>query len=241
MRAEFLKLGSMPTPRWTAVILALFFLGGLAASVIWGAGEENVVLETAIGLPLMVSSLVIGAWIVGVEFGQHTLRRVLSADPRRTRLVMVKLAVLLIVISAATLLLFALGTGLYALAASGHETGIEFDLVPRVVAATLLTNVVWGVAAMSLTLLTRSMAGGITLVFAFIFLIDGLLSIIPEVGDFTFGVVLNDVDLAIRGDDVGLFQTTQVHDTALSALVLAGWVIVFVVAGVIRTQRSEVK
>ena len=243
MRAEFLKLRSMPTPFWTAVTLGVCFAIGLVCSIIWHVGEDNDALEAAIGLPLNIASLVIGSWIVGVEFGQHTLRRVLSADPRRSRLVLVKLAVLLIVVIGATVLLMALGTALYGVASSGKEFTVQFDEIPRLTAAIAVSNVAWSVAAFSLTLLTRSMAGGITLSFAFLFVIDGLTSLLPKVGDYTLGVALADVDLAIRGSSGGdgLFETTQTNDTVISVLVLAGWLVAFVVAGLLRTRRSEVK
>lgn len=241
MQAEFLKLRSMPTPRWTAVAMLFCFAAGLFVSFMWGIGDDNAALEAAIGLPSMIASLVIGSWIAGVEFGQHTLRRVLGADPRRTRLVLIKLATLLIVVVTVTVTLMVLGALLYDLAGSRHSWSIDFDQAARAIAATLVTNVVWSVTAMSLTLLTRSMAGGITLTFAFIFVIDGLLSLIPKVGDYTLGVVQNDVDLAIRGESSGLFDQTAQHDTQVAALVLAAWLVVFVVAGLIRTRQSEVK
>lgn len=243
MRAEFLKLRSLPTPLWTAVALAVCFLLGLVACIVWHVGEDNDALGAAIALPLNLASLVIGSWIVGVEFGQHTLRRVLSADPRRTRLILVKLAVLLIVVVGATVLLMALGTALYGLASSGKEFTVDYDAIPKLTAAMIVSNASWGIAAFSLTLLTRSMAGGITLSFAFLLVIDGLTSLLPTVGDYTLGVALADVDLAIRGSDggEGLFEATQTNDTLVSVLVLAGWLIVFLAAGIVRTNESEVK
>ncbi len=243
MRAEFLKLRSMPTPLWTAITLAAFFLIGLAACLIWHVGEDNDALSAAIEFPLLIASLVIGSWIAGVEFGQQTLRRVLSADPRRIRLVMVKLAVVLIAVVGSTLLLMGLGTVLYGLASAGKEFTVDYDEIPAQTAAMLVSNASWAIAAFSLTLLTRSMAGGITLSFAFLFVIDSLASLLPKVGDYTLGIALTDVDLAIRGDSggEGFFEATQTNDTLVSALVLAAWLIAFVAAGIIRTVRTEVK
>lgn len=241
MKAEFLKLKSMPTPLWTAAALVFCFVAGLVVSFIWGIGDDNAALDGAIGLPMMIASLVIGSWIVGVEFGQNTLRRVLGTDPRRTRLVLVKLAVLLIVITVATVGLLLLGTLLYGLAGTGHSPGVDYGESVRIGAATLVTNYVWAIAAMSLTLLTRSMAGGITLTFAFIFVIDGLLSLIPKVGDYTLGIASTDVDLAIRGQSSDIFDQTATHETMVSVIVLAVWLLVFVISGIVRTNVSEVK
>lgn len=241
MRAELLKIRSMPTPRWTAAALVVFLLGGLIATIIWGPGEENLVLDTAIGLPTSVASLVFGSWIAGVEFGQNTLRRVFGADPRRVRMVLVKLAVLLLCVAGATVLLTALGALLYSLASSGHDRTIEFDGALRGAAAIGVFNLAWAVTAFSLTLMTRSMAGGTIISFAFLFVIDGLTSVIPTVGDYSLGIVLADIDLAIRGESEGIFAVTATNDTAVAAVVLAGWLAAFLAAGAIRTKSSEVK
>ena len=51
MRAEFLKIRSLPTPFWTGVAVLVCFLGGIAATVAWGIGADNAVLDIAIGMP----------------------------------------------------------------------------------------------------------------------------------------------------------------------------------------------
>ena len=132
-------------------------------------GQDEAVLDLAIGLPAAISSIVIGAWMVGVEFGQNTLRRVLSTDPRRTRLIFSKLAVCLIVIVGVTTALWLAGMLIFSLAGSGHETSIDTAQALRNGAAVLLSNVVYAVVAMGLAWITRSMAGGMTIAFVFFF------------------------------------------------------------------------
>src|SRR5690606_14381010 len=154
--------------------------------------------------------------------GQNTLRRVLSADPRRTRLVLVKLATLMIVVVGVTVLLMVAGAVLYSLAGSGHETSLDSELSLRIAAAVLVTNVSYGLSAFALTLLTRSMAGGLTITFVFFFVIDGLLSLIPKVGDYTIGIALIDIDLAIRQQSEGIFDETATHDPSIAVIVLIG-------------------
>jgi hypothetical protein len=241
VRAELLKIRSMPTPFWTGVAMLVCFAGGIAASVAWGVGEDDAVLDVAIGVPTSIGSLILGSWLAGVEFGQNTLRRVLSADPRRIHLVLVKLATVLLVVAVATLVLMLAGLIVYPLAGSGHETSFDFAMALRIVAACLVTNVTYATVALSLTLLTRSMAGGMTMTFVFFFVIDGLLSLIPKVGDYTIGVAQTDVDLAIRQQSEGIFETTATNSSELAALVLAGWILAFIVAGIARTLASEVK
>jgi hypothetical protein len=241
MRAEFLKIRSMPTPLWTGVAMLICFLGGIAATIAWGIGEDDAVLDIAIGVPTMIGSLILGSWLAGVEFGQNTLRRSLSADPRRLRLVLVKLAVLLIVVVAVTTLLMAVGFVIYSVTGSGHPAEMDSGMAVRVWAACLVTNVTYAITALSLTLLTRSMAGGMTITFVFFFVLDGLLSLIPKVGDYTIGVAQTDIDLAIRQQSEGIFDTTRTNDTAIAVIVLVGWLLAFLVAGIIRTLKTEVK
>lgn len=241
MRAEFLKIRSMPTPFWTGVAMLVCFVGGIAATLAWGIGEDNAVLDIAIGVPTMIGSLVLGSWMAGVEFGQNTLRRVFSADPRRIRLVLDKLAVLLIVVIGTTTALMALGFVIYSLTGSGHPAELDTDLALRILGASLVTNVTYAVAALSLTLLTRSMAGGMTITFVFFFVIDGLLSLIPDFGDYTIGIAQTDIDLAIRQQSEGIFETTTTNETTIAVIVLVGWLAAFTIAGIIRTVRTEVK
>lgn len=241
MRAEFLKIRSMPTPFWTGVAMLVCFIGGIAATIVWGIGEDNAVLDIAIGVPTMIGSLILGSWMAGVEFGQNTLRRVLSADPRRTRLVLVKLGTLLTVVVVVSVVLMVAGFLLYQVTGSGHAAGMDTELAVRILAAVLVTNVTYATAALALTLLTRSMAGGMTLTFVFFFVLDGLLSLIPKVGDYTIGIAQTDVDLAIRDQSEGLFETSATNDVGVAVLVLAGWLIAFTLAGILRTRLTEVK
>lgn len=241
MRAEFLKIRSMPTPLWTGVAMLICFVGGIAATLAWGIGEDNAVLDVAIGVPTMIGSLILGSWLAGVEFGQNTLRRVLSADPRRTRLVLVKLATLLIVVVGVTTLLMAVGFVLYPVTGSGHAAGMDSGFAVRIWLACLVTNVTYAIAALSLTLLTRSMAGGMTITFVFFFVLDGLLSLIPKVGDYTIGIAQTDIDLALRQQSEGIFDTTTTNDTGIAAIVLIGWLLAFTIAGIVRTLKTEVK
>jgi ABC-2 type transport system permease protein len=241
MRAEFLKIRSMPTPFWTGVAMLVCFLGGIAATITWGIGADNAVLDIAIGVPTMIGSLILGSWVAGVEFGQNTLRRVLSTDPRRTRLVLVKLATVLIIVVLVTTVLMIAGFLVYSLTGSGHAAEMDSGFAVRILCASLITNVTYAVTALSLTLLSRSMAGGMTITFVFFFVLDGLLSLIPKVGDYMIGVAQTDIDLAIRQQSEGIFETTATNETSIAVVVLVGWLIAFTVAGIVRTVRTEVK
>lgn len=241
MRAEFLKVRSLPTPFWSGVFLGVCFLIGLVCSFFMGVGQDDAVLDLAVGLPTSICSIVIGAWLVGLEFGQNTLRRVLSVDPRRIRLVLTKLVAGMSLVVGVTVLLWLAGMLLYPVAGSGHETTIDMDQALRNGAAVLLTNLVYVVASMGLAWITRSMAGGMTIAFVFFFVVDSFLSLIPEVGEYTLGLAMATLDQAIRGTEDTFFGFTPEISVLSAAAALAGWLILIFGAGIVRTIRTEVK
>lgn len=241
MKAEFLKIRSLPTPFWIGVSLGVCFLIGLVFSIIKGVGQDQAVLDLAIGLPSNIASLVLGAWIVGVEFGQNTLRRVLSADPRRVRLVLAKLGTAVATVFAMTVALWLVGMVVFSFAGAGHETLIDMDQALRNGASTLLTNLVYVIAAMGLAWITRSMAGGMMIAFAFFFVIDFALILIPDVGHYALGSALSTLDAAIRGNEPGIFEVDTELSVAAAATAVAAWLIVFFGLGIWRTKATEVK
>lgn len=109
------------------------------------------------------------------------LRRVLTADPRRLRLVGAKLGV----VAAAAIAISAVA-GLAAapalsLVASANDVSIPAGETLREGLAYLVGNVIYATVGFGLALLTRSMAGGMALALAFAFIIDSALSAIPSV------------------------------------------------------------
>lgn len=240
MRAEFLKVRSMPTPRWTLLALLLCLVLGVAGAAKWGVGEEAEALDLAIAFPTWIGSLVFGVWVAGVEFGQNTLRRTLAADPRRIRMVLAKLGVAAITVTVVTVVLTVVGAVLYDLAGSG-EHSIGSDQAARILATTLLGNLVATVVGMGLTLLTRSMAGGLTITLVFFFVLDSALSFAPKVGDYSLGTVTADLEAAIRGNQEVAFGGTPTHDPAVAALLTAVWVVAIFAAGAVRTVYTEAK
>lgn len=235
MRAEFLKVRILPTPRWCLVSLLLCFLAGMVFTFATGVGQGEGVFDLAIMVPTLVCAIVFGSWVAGVEFGQNTLRRSLATDPRRVRLVVAKLVVTSITVAAVTALLWIVGMLIFPLLGSGHETTIDSGRAVGMGLATVLQNVVYAAIALSLTLLTRSMGGGMTISLAFAFVIGIFLSVIPKVGDYMISAALGSVTSSLRNDAVdGL-------DVGPAILVVVVWMIVFVGVGIFRTLRTEVK
>jgi ABC-type transport system involved in multi-copper enzyme maturation permease subunit len=239
MRAELLKVRSMPTPRWCLIIVGICALLGLAAVWEWGLGTELVAFDLAIGFPLAVASIAFGAWIFGVEYGQNTLRRTLTADPRRLRLFFSKFVVAMLLVALVTVVVHLIAFPFYDIAADRHDQGIAVAELRDVVLASLVSNLVYVIVGGALVLITGSMAGGVTAALVFIFVIDSVLAVVPEVGDFSLGVALADILLTIRPAQDLLGST--VHSTSVAVAILVGWLVVLAGFGWLRLWRSDVK
>lgn len=199
MRAELLKLRALPTPRWCLGICLLCAVIALVITAFAGVGsDEDVASGLGVELPTAVGSIVLGAWIVGLEYGSGTMRRTLTADPRRARVFGAKLAVALLSALALTFVCFAVFAIAFPIVA-GDETSRAFGDFAEIFAAAIPGNLVAAFAAAAIALLTRSMAGGVTAAFLFIFVLDTAVSAIPDVGDYTLGAAQLDIYEAIRG------------------------------------------
>lgn len=240
MRAELLKVRSMPTPFWCAIALAVFFLIGLAVTFVWGAGSDLDVLGL-IQFPTMICSVVFGVWIFGVEYGQNTLRRSLTADPDRVRLILAKAATALLVTVGVTALLFLIALPLYGIANSGHDCAWASSDVLKQGAATVFANAIYALVGGAFAMVTASMAGGMTAALVFIFVLDGMLTLIPRAGDWTFGLAMSDVTRAITGSAEQGLNAGAGHGVALALLLVAAWVAVLFGLGLQRLVKSDVK
>ena len=116
------------------------------------------------------------------------------------------------------------------------------EYLARTGASCLLTCIIYGLIGASFALITASMAGGMTLTLVFIFVLDGIFSIIPKVGDFNFGEAMVDVNDAIIGSATNIFgEATSAHSVPVAALIVAVWVLLFLLAGYARFRSSDVK
>lgn len=240
MPAELLKIRSMPTPFWCGVAMAVSFVIGLVITFVWGVGHDLDALA-AIEFPTAICSVVLGVWIFGVEYGQNTMRRSLTADPNRVRLILTKAATALAVVVAVTVLLFLLALPLYGIANSGHDFGFSVGDLARQGAATVFGNAIYVLVGAGFALVTASMAGGMTAALVFIFVLDGVLSIIPKVSSWTFGLAMSDVVRAIVGSTEGGLNEGAGHGPAVALLLVAAWLTVLLGLGVQRLLRSDVK
>lgn len=242
MTAELRKLLALPTPRWTLVAtLAAVAIAALVAALAGpGDGADMMPVQLGVGLATTVGAIVLGAWMIGVEYGQKTLRRALSADPSRARLLLAKLGVVAGAVTVVTLVVSVASAPLFAAIASAHGESMPVADSLQYGLAALLNNLVYATAAFSLALVTRSMAGGMALALVFAFVIDSLLSAIPVVGDYALSTAVIELMSAISGTDIGAVEDADPN--LLRALaVTAAWLVAMVGVSVTRFMRTDVE
>jgi hypothetical protein len=153
------------------------------------------------------------------------MRRVVAATPARTAILTAKLAWLVVCIVLGTIVLCAVAWAMAAVAGLINSTGIPLRDMTTQVAAALVGNLAYAIVAFAVTLLTRSMAGGITITLVLALVVEALLGAIPTVGDYTFGASVSDVVGTITGDaDAEMWgRGLAVTMAWLLALSAAGW------------------
>lgn len=239
MKAELRKLVSLPTPRWTAIVV--LGCGVLAAVIVFFAGtggDPADVFAAATGVPLWIASIVIGAWMIGVEYGQKTMRRTLSTDPRRIRLIGAKLAVVLAYVTVLTLVASAFAAVLLTIAAADHGGGVGVGETAEIVVGVLVQNLIYAAVGFFLALFTRSMAGGMTVALAFGFIIDSALTAIPKYGEYSLSMATADIYASIVGNE--LAGVSDDPNLGRALLITAAWLAVFGVSSGLRFLRSDV-
>lgn len=235
MAPELEKLRSLPTPRWTLIVtLGLVVLGFVIALFTGSADQSDYVdaAEGVAGLGSAIGSIVIGVWIVGLEYGQGTVRRALAADPRRGRLLAAKLAVAVAGSLVLTLLVWLAAVLLLPVAAtSGGADSPAGEILAESVGS-VIGNPVYAAVGCAIAWLTRSMAGGMTAMLALVFVLDSLLAALP-IGDISLGSALGEVAAAAEGDDGD-------HEVARGLMVTLAWVAILLTAGWARFTRTDV-
>jgi ABC-2 type transport system permease protein len=242
MTAEVRKLLALPTPRWTLAAT----VGGLVIAAIvsifagTGDGADMLPVQLGIGLVTTVGAIVLGAWVIGVEYGQRTLRRALSADPSRARLLLAKLGLVLGVVTVVTVVLTAVAAPLFSAIASSHGESLPVADTLQYGLAALFNNLVYATVSFALALVTRSMAGGMALALVFAFVIDNLLSAIPVVGDYALATAVVELMRQFAGSDLG--DSSAADPNVVQALgVTAVWIAALVGVSVTRFMRTDVE
>jgi len=238
VRGEIIKLRYLPTPRWTAAVVAatVVIVGAVLLIVTPDDPAKYVTIpNSAVGLVGALASTVFGVWMATLEFSSGTLQRTLTAEPDRTRVLASKLALALAVALVGGVAIAAAAGGLANLAA--NHAGVEIDRGD--LAAGLFGQIPEWVANVAIGfgfgLLSRSLGGGIAAALAFLLALDGLLTFIPGAADYSFGQLSQDLSNGITGTG------ETVNDLAAAIVGVLVWCLVIVVPGWVRFVRGDLK
>lgn len=237
-RTELFKLRHHRTP-W--VLLAVL-VASLAVAPIYYAIKQptdpNAVIDTFLGVFGVMTPLlgaVLGGWIVGHEFRQGTLRRVLGNDARRGRLIATKAGVGLGAMIAG--MAAAAGAGALASLASVASFGesIAWDGVFRDLLSGGFLALVTAAIAFGLSILLRSDTYAMLGALGLMIIVGPLLTLLPAVGKYTPSALANDVTLWISGSAEPLGVAI-----ATAALGLAASIGVLSATAMARFHRSDI-
>lgn len=202
IRTELFKLRTHRTP-W---VLLIILVVSLCIAPIYLAIKNPADTADFTGAYLGVAAImgpllgaVFGGWLIGHEFRQGTLRRVLGNDARRGRLIATKAVVGLV--AATTGLSIAAGIGALASVASVASFGetIEWDGVFRDLLGGGAFALITAAVAFGLSILLRSDTYAMLGALGIMLIVGPLLSAIPRVGKYTPWALTADVTAWISG------------------------------------------
>lgn len=221
-RTELFKVRTHRTPWVLFITLTLSLVVGPIYFAIREPAETAAVVDTFVGVFGVLAPLlgaVFGGWIVGHEFRQGTLRRVLGNDARRGRLIATKAAVGTVTIVAG--MAAAVGIGALASIASVASFGetIVWDGILRDLLSGGFLTVLIAAIAFGFSLLFRSDTYAMLGSLALLLIVGPLLTLIPKVGKYTPAALADDVSSWIGSADAELEVAIATASFGLAAFI----------------------
>lgn len=253
LRSEWAKLWSLRST-WICLVtvlvatLAVGITGALQYRATVGAGGQpsaDFAGMDAVGLSLFgvsFAQLVVGVLGVLMSAGEHATGSILStftAVPRRVPVLFAK-AVVCLAVTFVVGLVTAFGSFVIVSAIVRH-TGIAMTLtapgVVRALAGSALYLALSAVISLGLGSLLRSVAGGIAALVAIVFIVPGLLSLLPTGVANTISPYLPST---AGGSMYALHQASGTLSPGAGMLVLLAWTVIAIVAATWRLMRSDI-
>ena len=240
VRAETYKLARSWTPRISALVLLLAAVGPSLFLLFRPSTAPATYFDAytgAVGALAPLVGAVFGAWLLGSEYRQQTVRRMLSTEPRRLRVYLAKAAVGLGALAAAFVV--AAGAGWASTSALAASRGATFAspgdaLIDTAILTTVVTLVAFGLSAVS-----RSDAVSIAGTLGMLIIVDPLITILPTVGRYSFGSGVDWITQEITGVASESLGTGDLGMIA-GAATLLGWLAFATVPGAVRFVRGDV-
>ena len=228
-RAELYKTRHHRLPY---VVTALGAMAAAAPGVYFmfrPADSPETYTETVIGvagLYLILAAAIFGGWILGHEYRQHTLRRVVAVDASRQRLLVAKAVAGLATLTAMAAVVLGTGFGVGALAAALDDSSLGTADMGRQLAAVGVPVLVTAVVAYGLSAAFRSDTYATLAAVGLVIVFGPLFALIPTVGPYTLGALSDSVIGWVGTESIepakGATQTLLALTAWLGAALVAG-------------------
>lgn len=235
--AEIYKLRTHRSPLLCAAAL---LAGVLAPSIvlIWytptdPAAYSDAFVGTFEALSVLLA-IVFGGWLLGTEYRQGTVRRMLASEPRRLRALTTKGLVGAAAMSAVLAVSAGIGWTAARVVGSMHDVTVPFE--GRTLLAFGVTALAAATVAYGLSAITRSDSFAMVGTVALIMVGEPLLRLVPRVGDYTIGSAVYSVEQWMSGQPVEPSSLSA----GSAAITLTVWVTAFVAAGTVLFATRDV-
>jgi ABC-2 type transport system permease protein len=241
--AEMIKLRTTRTAvALIGSVLGIVVLISLLATLTGDmeSDEFNTVDLLAIAGFSQLIALVLGILAVTTEIRHGTITPTLIAAPDRLRVMLAKLAAH----GLAGLLLGAICIGagtaiaLLGLSARDIETGLDSGDVAKIVLGQVLANGLWAALGVGVGALIGNQVGALVAGLSWTFLLEGLLGLLPEVGDAIQKYGPGGASSALGGIETE--NTGDLLTQLPGGLLFLAYAVAFVIAGTIMLRRRDI-
>ncbi len=238
--AEFYKLRKHRMPLACATILALGVIVPSIVMIWYRPGELEVYAETYASVLSLLGptvAIVFGGWVLGTEYRQGTVKRMLTSEPRRLRALWSKALVGAVAVATTVGVVGGAGWATASFSGSFVDASVPFEW--RVVAAAAFVSVVGAAMSFALSAITRSDSFAIAGTVATLFILDPLIGLIPKVGKFAFGSAVTRVESVIdpAAENLGEPSTLSLFSGSIA---LGLWMLAMLGAGSLLFARRDV-
>jgi len=230
-KAEIYKLRTHRTP---LVCAGLLLAGVLAPSVVmiwYHPSDPTAYTDTYMGIFGLlgaIMAIVFGGWILGTEYRQGTLKRMLTSEPRRIRALTAKATVGAVALTTAMMSIGIIGWAGARAIGNINDVTVAFEfrqLLAATIVGLIAASIAFGVSA-----ITRSDSFAMIGTLGTLFVLDPLIGVIPKVGKYTVGSAMSAVENAISGV-TDPFQAPHTLGTTASVITLSLWLVAIIGAG----------